>query len=392
MAGMSDVDGMIAAGFEKIRDGFAQGQADDAGAAQLAIYRDGEPVVDLWTGQDTISGRPYTGDSLTIMMSVTKGLTSTCAHMLAQQGLLEVTAPVVTYWPEFGQGGKERITVADLLAHRAGLSAFDADAGMGLEELFDWQRCVDVLAAMEPLWAPGTRYAYHGLTFGYLIGEVIKRISGRSVGTYFAENVAAPLGLELFIGLPEAAEHRVAPQFAPQQTPRSLSGLDMSDRLVRAVAATAAAMSNGVEGFDTRAAHAAEVPAANGIGNARSLARMYAATIGEVDGVRLLAPATVERASRPQSDGLPVPDPLAALPSPYPLRHGLGFELHRSANPMLGTGSFGHSGAGGRLGFADPESGIAVGYVCTNMAWDYSAGPDARWMPWLGALQEVVAG
>lgn len=389
---MNDVEGTVGAGFEKVREAFAQAQLTDAGAAQLAIYRNGEPVVDLWTGQDVVGGRPYTGDSLTIMMSVTKGMTSTCAHMLAQQGLLDVTAPVVTYWPEFGQGGKERITVADLLAHRAGLSGFDVDAGVGLEGLFEWQRCVDLLAAMEPMWEPGTRYMYHGLTFGYLIGEVIKRISGRSVGTYFAENVAAPLRLDLFIGLPEAAEPRVARQFATPVPQGPLPELDMSDRLVRVRAAGMAAMATSIEGFDTRAAHAAEVPAANGIGNARSLARMYAATIGEVDGVRLLDPATVEAARRPQSDGIPVPDPLAALPSPFPLRHGLGFELHRGGNPMLGTGSFGHSGAGGRLGFADPDSGIAVGYVCTNTAWDYAGGQDARWAPWLGALREAVGG
>lgn len=389
VAGMSDVEGTVAAGFEKVRDGFANGQQDDAGAAQLAVYAGGERVVDLWTGQDTVGGRPYTADSVTIMMSVTKGMTATCAHLLAQQGLLDVTAPVTEYWPEFGQAGKDRITVADLLSHRSGLSGFDPAAGIDLEAFFDWQRCVDALAAMEPLWEPGTRYMYHSLTYGYLVGEVIRRITEQSVGAYFAAAVAAPLGLDLWIGLPEAEEHRVARQFATPQPQPPAPEIDLSGRLGQVVVAGLAGLANAVEGLDTREAHAAEIPAGNGIGNARSLARMYAATIGEVDGVRLLSAETIAAACRAQTDGLAPPAPFDAVPMVHPLRHGLGYELHRTGNPMLGSGSFGHAGAGGRLGFADPESGISVGYVCTNMAWDHTTGPDTRWVPWMEALRAV---
>jgi CubicO group peptidase (beta-lactamase class C family) len=392
------VGGSVAPGFEAVRAAFAQGQRDDEGAAQLCVYQDGVPVVDLWAGTDPVHGRPVDGQSLSILMSVTKGVVATCAHLLAQRGLLDLDAPVATYWPDFAANGKERIKVSDLLAHRSGLATFPPDADIDSRRLLDWDRCVQSLADMAPLWEPGTARLYHTLTYGYLVGEVIRRITGHSVGTLLATQIARPLGLDLWIGLPEAMEARVLPQFTRnprptrQQFDQMLSGLglDPADPLVHATMASVSAVADTVEGFNERAAHAAQIPAANGVGNARSLARLYAAVIGNVDGTRLLDPDTLERATTPQGDHLPLPGPLQRMHGADQSRHGLGYELPNPNLPMLGTGSFGHAGAGGRLAFAQPRTRIAVAYTCTNMAWQPATGADTRWQPWTTALRDCV--
>jgi CubicO group peptidase (beta-lactamase class C family) len=250
---------------------------------------------------------------------------------------------------------------------------------------------------MTPLWTPGSAFRYHSLTWGYLVGEVIRRITGMSVGRFFAKEVAEPLGLDLWIGLPSGEDRRFVPEFARS---RSLTaeqitgvfakaGIDATSRVVAAAIGSMVTGGDTVDGLNSRIARAAEIPSANGIGNARSLAKMYAATIGTIEGVRLLEPNTLDEARQPRTDGLTAPAPMNRLPSTSPMRVGLGYELSRSGNPMLGPGSFGHAGAGGRLGFAHPESGIAVGYVCTNLLWDYAKGPDDRWLPWTTALGDV---
>jgi len=390
------VAGDVAAGFEPVREAFEKAQATDEGGAQLAVYRDGRLVVDLWAGSDPIGGRPFTGDSLTILMSVSKGLVATCANLLRERGMLDVDAPVAEYWPEFAAAGKDRITVAHLLSHRAGLSEFDPDAG--ITDFLDWDRCVTALAEMAPLWEPGAYFRYHPLTHGYLTGEVIRRITGTTVGRFFATEIAEPLGLDLGIGLAETEEHRFVPQFTRSQAPTeaaitagfTTAGVHATTRLARAVINSAVTLNHSTGDLNTRAAHVVELPAVNGIGNARSLARMYAATIGEVDGVRLLRPDTVDRAMVQLNAGLGAPPPLDLLPDNSPMRAALGWELSRGMTPMLGEGSFGHAGAGGRIGFAHPGLGVAVGYVCTNMAWDTTAGPDPRWTPWTAALHDIL--
>ncbi|HEY6420563.1 MAG TPA: serine hydrolase domain-containing protein [Candidatus Binataceae bacterium] len=395
---MTNVGGTVEKGFEAVRDGFAQAQEKDAGGAQLCVYRKGKKVVDLWCGRDKANDRPFTADTITILMSCTKGLTATAAHMLVERGLLDVDAPVTRYWPEFDRNGKAGMPVRYLLSHRAGLMAFAPESGIGLRDFLDWNRCTAALAEMEPLWTPGTAYMYHAITYGYLVGEVIRRVAGKSVGQFFAEEIAKPLQLDLWIGLPEREEHRVAPQFntGPELTREQMQammsgfGIDLNSRIIKTMLNIVVSIDELNKELDSRAGHAAEIPAGNGIGNARSLAKMYAATIGEVDGVRLLKRETIARACEPQIDGLSMPEPLSKLPAPDPMRFGLGYELNRGSVPMLGDVSFGHSGAGGRLGFAHPESGIAVGYVCNNMAWDYMRGPDDRWVPWTKALRESV--
>ncbi|MEI9996808.1 MAG: serine hydrolase domain-containing protein [Rhizomicrobium sp.] len=393
-----DIDGTVAKGFEKLRDAFAEGQAADEGGAQLCVYRRGEKVVDLWGGRDTARDRPYTDLSLTVCFSVSKGATATMAHMLAERGLLDFDAPVARYWPEFAQNGKAQMPVADLLAHRAGLFGFDPAAGMGPRDLLDWERCTTALAAMAPLWEPGTAYMYHAVTYGFLVGEVIRRITGKMPGDFFAEEIAGPLGLDLWIGLPAGEEARVAPHFSsrkgldPEQMKLLAAGLgiDAESAVAQTFFAAMTSMTEGMALLNSRDGHAAQIPAANMIGNAASLARMYAATIGPVDGVRLLRPESIARATVPQTDGLSAPGDFALLRSPSPLRYGLGYQLTRAFAPMLGEGSFGHDGAGGRIGFAHLGRGVAVGYVGNNMLWDGMSGPDARWLPWTAALREAI--
>ena len=395
----NEVHGTTAAGFEALREAFGEGQAKDDGGAQLCVYQHGRKVVDLWTGRDKIKDRPYTDKAITVCFSVSKGATATMAHMLAQRGQLDYEAPVARYWPEFAANGKEKITVADAMAHRAGLNTFDPDDFLAIEDLTNWTRCTDALAKMAPLWAPGSAMSYHALTYGYIVGEVIRRITGKMPGVFFAEEIARPLGLDLWIGLPEREEPRVAPHFAPEgggfnaeQMTGLLTalGIDTTTRHARAMLKTAVDMGAAMAFINSRAAHAAEIPAANMIGDAASLARMYAATIGAVDGVRLLNADTVTRTMRYETEGLVAPGDFVKLPAASPHRYGLGYQLTRMAAPMLGEGSFGHDGAGGRIGFAHPQSGVAVGYVCNNMLWDGQSGPDTRWVPWTKALHEAV--
>ena len=395
---MRDIGGHVAKGFETLKDAFAEGQAADDGGAQLCIYRHGQKVVDLWTGRDRERDRPYTDKTLTVMMSCSKGAVATCAHMLSERGLLDFDAPVTRYWPEFGQAGKQDVPVSDLMAHRVGLSGFEPDSGIGPRELLDWNKCTAALATMAPLWEPGSAYMYHAVTFGFLVGEVIRRISGKTPGKFFADEIAGPLGLQMWIGLPEREEDRVAPHFSDrpaltlEQWTQILTGfgIDTNSRIAQTMVHGIVGTDEAIAIMKSREGHAAEIPAGNMIGDAASLAGMYAATIGEVGGVRLLKAETVDKARAWQTKDLKAPGDFAKLPNGDPQRLGLGYELNRRVEPMLGDGSFGHAGAGGRMGFAHPESGVAVGYVCNNMLWDGMTGPDERWVPWTKALREAV--
>ncbi|QKW41309.1 serine hydrolase domain-containing protein [Streptomyces microflavus] len=446
------VTGTVRPGWEGVRDAFARGQAEDPGGAQLAVRRGGRTVVDLWTpgtgrfgygavpdgadgagvtegvrgtgtraeharrteagaGGDAetgyrnehhgagTGGEAFRADSVGVLMSVSKALVAVCAHLLIERGVLDPDDPVARHWPEFAAAGKAGTTVADLLAHRAGLPAYTDDpAGLPQALLLDPAARVRALAAMSPVWDPGKAFLYHALTYGDLVGEVVRRVSGESVGRFFAREVAGPLGLDLWIGLPEGEEHRFVPQRAvrPDPTPGQVAqaveraGLAPGDRLATSLRASSAELGRATASFGTRRGRAAEFPAAGGIGDARSLARLYAALVGPVDGVRLLSAATVDRARTPCTDHLPQPGVLHRLDGPDRSRFGLGFELPRPGAPLLGEGSFGHAGAGGRLGMAHPESGLAVGYVCTAMAWEPSAGPDPRWMPWTEAVRKAA--
>jgi CubicO group peptidase (beta-lactamase class C family) len=390
--------GTVAAGFESVREAFLAAQAKDKGGAQLCIYRHGERVADLWAGYDPANNRPYGEDTIGVMMSCTKGVVAAAIHILADRGLVDFDAPLAKYWPEFGAAGKAAITVRQALSHTGGLMGYDEADHMGPTELFDFDYSARQLARMAPLWAPGTAVMYHFVTFGVLAGELIRRVDGRSVGRFVAEEIVEPLGIDLWIGLPPDQEARRAPHFneGPQilleqwRAVLAAQGLDLEDRLVRAFLSTAMATDTAIMQMnDSRAFRAAELPAGNAIGDARALAKIYAALIGRVDGVRLISADAMERARTPQTTGLGNPGELAKMSRAGVQNFSLGFEMPAVVKPMLGPGSFGHAGAGGRWAFAHPETGIAVGYMCNTMLQSTS-GPDPRWVGWLGALREAV--
>ena len=201
----------MAAGFEGVREAFLAAQRQDVGGAQLCVYQNGERVVDLWAGWDNANGRPYGEDTIAVLMSCTKGVVASGVHILADRGLIDFDAPMARYWPEFAGGGKGDITVRQILSHTAGLMNFDPDDDLGSGELFDPDRPAKALEAMTPLWPPGRAVMYHFITFGTLAAELIRRVDGRRIGQFVAEEIVAPLGIDLWIGLPEAEEPRRAP-------------------------------------------------------------------------------------------------------------------------------------------------------------------------------------
>jgi CubicO group peptidase (beta-lactamase class C family) len=361
------VRGSVDPGFEAVRDAFARNfeKGREVGAS-FCVHVDGRKVVDLCGGTfDEEGRRPYDDGALQLVFSSTKGATAVCANLLAQRGLLDLDAPVASYWPEFAQAGKERLPVRFLLSHQAGLPAVDAT--LTREEVWAWDPVVEALAAQEPFWEPGTAHGYHALTYGYLVGEVVRRVSGRSLGTFFAEEVAQPLGLEFFIGLPAELETRVSPVISAP------IGGDASDpNYASTLLARALNLGGAVHGrnwMNERGWHAAEVPGGNGITNAVSLSRMYAGLIGPVEdapAAPLLTREQVERARTPLTSGADVV--FASVGMPLEQKIGLGFWRSGPASLFGDEGSFGHGGAGGSYGFADPEHGLAVGYAMNKMA------------------------
>ncbi|MCZ0988996.1 serine hydrolase domain-containing protein [Streptomyces diastatochromogenes] len=369
---MTTIDGEVAYGFEPVREAFAANfaQHGDLGAA-LCVYLDGRPVVDLWGGTaDPHTDRPWTRDTLQLVYSATKGATSAAAHLLAQRGALDLDAPVAEYWPEFAANGKAEIPVRWLLSHQAGLVALDQP--VPLTKALAWHPMVAALAAQRPVWTPGTAHGYHGRTFGWLVGEVIRRVSGRTPGRFFADEIAAPLGLDFFVGLPAGERDRVSRMVyqqpdvdlttvPPESIPEELRDLVAAWRDPNSFSNRAFAVTDPAEiDFNSPDVQAAELPASNGIGTARALARMYAALIGEVDGVRLFTPETLASATKEQTSGM---DQVMVAPS----RFSSGYMLPTETNPMTSPNAFGHTGRGGSLGFADPEHGIAFGYVMNHI-------------------------
>lgn len=368
---MTTIEGTVAAGFESVRDAFADNFAShgDIGAA-VCVYRDGRPVVDLWGGvADTDSGRPWSRDTLQLVYSATKGVTATVAHVLAQSGELDLDAPVATYWPEFAANGKAGTPVRWLLSHRAGLVTLDRP--VPLAGALAWQAMVDALATQSPQWTPGTAHGYHGRTFGWLVGEVIRRVTGRTPGRYFAQEIAGPLGVDFFIGLPARERDRVsrmvyqqafdAATLAPEAIPAELRGMVAAMLDPQSLTNRAFAITEPPEiDFNSAEVQAAEIPASNGIGTAHGLARLYAALVGPVDGTRLLSPETVAAASEEQAAGV---DKVLLVPS----RFASGYMLPTEQLPLTGPKAFGHPGRGGSLAFADPERGIGFGYVMNHI-------------------------
>ncbi|MET7615907.1 serine hydrolase domain-containing protein [Streptomyces sp. NPDC005408] len=379
-----DVRGTVAEGFEPVKDAFMRNfeQRGERGAA-LAVYRDGRKVVDLWAGtrnvDDAAGQEPWALDTAQIVRSATKGIAAAVVLLLHQRGQIDLDAPVGTYWPEFKAAGKERVVVRQLLSHRAGLPALDRP--LTPAEAADGVSGPAAVAAQRPAWDPGTDHGYHAQTYSWLLAELVRRVTGRTIGRWVAEEIARPLGLDFWIGLPQDEAHRVG-RIGPVEEPAAADGGGLKLRPKRAVSEAysdpdsltrrAFGAIDPMPDENDPAYRAAELPASNGISTARALARFYAATIGEVDGgPRLFAPATLTLARTEESAG---PDRVLVVPT----RLGLGFMLHGPACPLLGPGSFGHPGRGGSLGFADPESGIALGYVTNGLRKGVTADPRAQ--------------
>jgi CubicO group peptidase (beta-lactamase class C family) len=323
--------------------------------ASVCVTLDGEIVVDLWGGVVSAdSGRPWERDTMTVVASATKGATALCAMLLVDRGLLGLDAPVSSYWPEYGCRGKEATTVRMLLSHEAGLPVFRQRIPDGAWR--DWRVMVDALVAEEAAWEPGTQVAYHASTFGWLVGEVVRRVSGRSVGRFFRDEIGDPLGIDFWIGLPEYLEPRVAPFFMPPSFWDDLPALaDDSDDPALLWANLGGYFTPDT--WNSRDAHAAELPAGGGISHARGLAGLYwplacgglagATTFLGADTVALLG-QTYAGLSR---------DPVYGMP----MRFGLGFRS--LTDYRVPPGAFGCPGYGGALGFADPAARLSFGYV-----------------------------
>jgi len=365
---MTTIGGEVAPGYEGVRDAFARNLAEHGEVgATFAAYVDGRQVVDLWGGTTTPDGdTPYTGDTLQVVFSSTKGAAAACANLLVQRGELDLAAPVVEYWPEFGQAGKERVPAEWLLTHQVGVPTVDVQ--LTAEQVYEREPLIEALAAQAPLWEPGTAHGYHAITYGHLVSELVRRIDGRTVGEFFADEFAAPLGLDWWIGLPEEQHARVAPMIAMNPGGPTLADMLGPDELVVRALTVNGAFSDLATEANTRAYRAAEIPAANGVANARALARFYAALIGGVEGgpsSALLSAEQVDEARRCRTSGTDRVLSFAGMESESTF--GLGFMTPGSFSPMGGGRTFGHYGAGGSLGFADPETGIAIGYVMNKM-------------------------
>jgi CubicO group peptidase (beta-lactamase class C family) len=351
--------GTCSARFEPLRELFVSKleSGEDLGAS-LALNIDGEMVVDLWGGwADEARTVPWTENTITCVFSTTKTMTSLAALVLVDRGELDLDATVARYWPEFAARGKAGIKARQLLSHTSGVSGWDQP--ITLEDLYDWDKSTALLAAQAPWWEPGTASGYHGLTFGHLIGEVIRRITGQRLGEFFATHIAGRLGADFHIGLPPAEFHRIANVVVPPPLPSDAPSFDPTQLDPNSVAFKTwtnptgfRAESSWTEGF-----RRADIGAANGHGNARSVARLQSAVAcgGEVDGVRLLSPQTIDRIFEVQSNGID-------LVIGIPLKFGVGYSLLPEGRVCA------WGGMGGSTVIINVDRRITFAYVMNKMA------------------------
>ena len=366
---MNSIEGTVLPGFERVAEAFAA-TTSAAGGSALSIRVDGETVVDLWHGHASDDPqRPWTRTTPAVVFSATKGLIAVLVARLVESGELELDAPVARYWPEFAAAGKEAITVRQVMAHRAGLAALRED--VDLDTALNWTAMTERLAAESPLWEPGSRYGYHALTYGWLVGEIIRRVTGTPIGRRFQEEIAVPLSADAWIGIPSDREPGVARLLRGESMdappPGGFPSLDPDQArwMGRAMTLGAAFPADLVvpgAGFDDPRVHEAEVPGAGGIGTAHALATIWSATVHPTDGVRLIGDDVVTDMTAVQSEG----EPVWWLPGPYP-RWGTGFMISSERRPFLTPESFGHDGAGGQVAFADPRHRVGFAYVTNRM-------------------------
>jgi len=348
---------------EAFADNFKEGL--DVGAS-LAVTLNGEFVIDLWGGYTSEAKKePWEKDTIVMVHSTTKIITSLCTLILVDRGELDLNAPVSKYWPEFGQAGKEKILVRHIFSHSAGLPAFDDfDDALPLKFQCDWNQVVERLARQKPWWEPGTASGYHSLTFGFLLGELVRRISGVSIGSFFRTEIADKIGADFHIGLPEECHNRVAEQFWGEK-------IEMERELDSIGSRIAAQHQKDPSIFTTREYRMAEIPSANGHGNARSVARVGSilAMGGELDGIRFLSKNTLEMALEEQ---IYVTDHYFGVP----VRFGLGFGLSGKEWPLPNPSSLHWGGTGGSYCLMDLDTRSCFAYAMNRMI--QKAEPDPR--------------
>ena len=381
------VDGHCDPRFTAVRTAFEENFRDrgELGAA-VTVAVDGETVVDLWGGwADAARTRPWEHDTLVNVWSTTKGPVALCAHILADRGLLDLDAPVATYWPEFAAAGKENVLVRHLLSHRAGLAGLREPHS--LAQLYDWELTTERLAATEPWWEPGTRSGYHALTYGFLVGEVVRRVSGLLPSDFLEREVTGPLGIDFTIGLPEKEAGRAAELVHPPAASASEQAAIFSQLAPAAIAALTNPVAGAAEA-NTPEWRAAEIPAANGHGTARAVAALYGvfAGRGTYGGHRVLSPEAAERVREGQGS---CRDLVLGAGFAHDTEVGLGLWLS-GPNGSYGRNprAFGHDGFGGSFGLADPESGVSMGYVMNRMGPHIA--DDPRKMTLIDAVHEAL--
>lgn len=339
--------------FRPLRQAFEEATARRPEARMaVCVYCDGRSVVDLW------GGPAYGPEALHVLFSATKGVASICLATLHEAGRLDVEAPVCEIWPEFAARGKRRVTLAQLFSHQAGLPGIERP--LALAQWADGT-AAELLAGAAPRWRPGSAHGYHAWTFGVLADAVVRRVGGRSLGRLLADDVAGPLEADVWIGLPQEQDRRVVPVVPSSAGPAGALAEALADRGSLTHLAFRRRPGEGDPTiFNARELRAVELPAVNGVGSARGLARLYAACLGKVDGHQLLGDATLRAFTRPRTCGVD-------LVTREDTCFGVGFQLHSSRLPMLGPTSFGHEGIGGALAFADRAAGLSFAFVTDRM-------------------------
>jgi len=347
------IEGTTARGFEPVAEAFEQNfRSRGEVGANVCVYKDGKPVVDLWGGwRDQARTKPWEKDTMVCMMSISKGVTALGLWMLIDRGLVDLDAKVSTYWPEFAQNGKAGTTVKHLLGHRSGVFYFDVDPPANV---LDWMTAVHALERQAPLFEPGSQGGYHVTTYGHLVGEIIRRVTGKTPGRFFRDELGTPLGLEYWIGVPEGHLDRLADTFEAVPDNSMAFMADPTDKQGRQFRGAP----HLPDLFNSRAVRMAEWPAINGHGNGRAMGRLFGALAngGEIDGVRIVKPATVERLREVQWSG-----PCWMCGNEF--RTALGFLRGRPNMPMgPNDETFATAGAGGSMALADTRTRIGFGY------------------------------